>query len=45
MIYEEIDTEAPPAETELGDDEEPGIEDVNSGSNRLSLDGEPYNSW
>src|SRR5688500_11562843 len=44
-IYEEIDTEAPPAETELGDENEPGVEDVRSGSSRLSLDGTPYSEW
>jgi general secretion pathway protein G len=44
-IYEEIDTDAPPAETELGEEGEPGVEDVRSGSNRMSLDGTPYSEW
>jgi general secretion pathway protein G len=44
-IYEEVDTEALPAETEMGEEGEPGVEDVRSGSNRLSLDGTPYSEW
>lgn len=45
IIYEEIDADAPPAETELPEGGEPGIFDVRSGSDRLSLDGTPYNEW
>jgi general secretion pathway protein G len=42
--YEELDPERPPAETEQSE-EGPGIIDVHSGSERLSLDGEPYSEW
>lgn len=44
-IYEEIDPDNPPAETELGDEGLPGIVDVRSGSEALSLDGTPYSEW
>ena len=44
-IYEEFDDEEVPAETDLPEDGQPGIEDVRSGSERLSLDGSPYNEW
>jgi general secretion pathway protein G len=44
-IFEEIDPEAPPPETELSEDGLPGIIDVRSGSERSSLDGEPYSDW
>lgn len=44
-IYEEIDPEAPPPETELSEEGLPGIIDVRSGSERTSLDGEPYSEW
>ena len=42
--YEELDPERPPAETEQTE-EGPGIIDVHSGSDRLSLDGTPYAEW
>jgi type II secretion system protein G len=45
LIYEEIDPDAPPAETELPESGEPGIFDVRSGSDELALDGTPYNEW
>jgi type II secretion system protein G len=45
LIYEEIDPDAPPAETELPEGGEPGVFDVRSGSDELSLDGSPYNEW
>ena len=45
LIYEEIDPDAPPAETELPEGGEPGIFDVHSGSDQLALDGTPYNEW
>ena len=45
VVYEEIDPENPPAETDLGEEGLPGIIDVFSGSDLLSLDGEPYSSW
>ncbi len=43
LVYEEIDPDAPPAETEQGDG--PGIIDVHSGSPVNSLDGTPYADW
>jgi general secretion pathway protein G len=44
-VYEEIDPDNPPAETEGGADAEPGIVDVHSGSPLSSLDGTPYSEW
>ncbi len=44
-IYEEFDSDQEPAETDLPEDGQPGIEDVHSGSERLSLDGTPYSEW
>jgi general secretion pathway protein G len=43
--YEELDPDAPPAETDLPEDQAPGIFDVHSGSDRVSLDGVPYSEW
>jgi general secretion pathway protein G len=43
--YESIDSENLPAETELPGEGQPGIIDVHSTSDGLSLDGEPYSSW
>jgi general secretion pathway protein G len=43
-VFEELDPENPPTETE-GGDAEPGIVDVHSGSPLLSLDGTPYKDW
>lgn len=45
LIYEEIDPDAPPAETELPESGEPGIFDVRSGSDEIALDGTPYSEW
>ncbi|MEM7483131.1 MAG: prepilin-type N-terminal cleavage/methylation domain-containing protein [Acidobacteriota bacterium] len=45
LLREEVDPDFEPAETEVGDDGEPGIYDVRSGSDRLALDGTPYNEW
>jgi prepilin-type N-terminal cleavage/methylation domain-containing protein len=45
LIYEDIDPEAPPAETELPEGGEPGVFDVRSGSEALALNGTPYNEW
>ncbi len=42
---EEIDPDALPAETDLPEEGQPGIVDVRSGSERLSLDGTPYSEW
>jgi general secretion pathway protein G len=45
VVYEEFDFEEPPAETDLPEDFQPGIIDVHSGSELLSLDGTPYSEW
>lgn len=45
VVYEEIDLEEPPAETDYPEDQQPGIIDVHSGSELLSLNGSPYNEW
>jgi general secretion pathway protein G len=47
-VYEEVDPDNPPAESEgggEGDLANPGIIDVHSGSPLLSLDGAPYKDW
>ncbi len=44
-IFEEIDLEQMPAETDLPEEGVPGIIDVRSGSPAMSLDGEPYSEW
>lgn len=43
-VYEEIDLNNPPAETE-SEEGQPGIIDVRSGSEAISLDGTPYSEW
>ena len=43
--YQEIDPEFEPAETDLPEGGAPGIIDVRSGSDQLSLDGTPYSDW
>lgn len=43
--YDEIDYEEPPAETDLPEDGQPGIRDVHSTSEALSISGEPYSEW
>jgi general secretion pathway protein G len=43
-VYEEIDPDHPPAETE-SDPAKPGIVDVHSGAPGSSLDGIPYKDW
>ena len=45
LVYTEVDFEAPPAETDLPEDNQPGIEDVHSTSEETSLDGTPYSEW
>jgi len=44
-VFLEPDPEREPAETDLGEDGVPGIQDVRSGSDAISLDGTPYNTW
>ena len=43
--YEELLLEEFPAETDLPEDQQPGIIDVHSGSELLGLDGTPYSEW
>lgn len=45
VVFEEQDLEEPPAETDYPEDLQPGIFDVHSGSELLSLRGTPYNTW
>ncbi len=45
VVLEEVDPEAEPAETDLPEDGQPGIIDVRSGSEKISLDGTPYGEW
>lgn len=42
---EEVDPDQTPAETDFPEDGQPGVVDVHSGSDRLSLDGTPYKEW
>jgi prepilin-type N-terminal cleavage/methylation domain-containing protein len=44
-VYEEAGPDEIPAETDLPEGGEPGIIDVQSGAEGLSLDGEPYSEW
>jgi general secretion pathway protein G len=44
LIYEELDEEAPPLEIEEGEGG-PGVVDIKSGSERVSLGGTPYAEW
>ena len=43
--YDEPDPDIIPAETDFSEDGSPGIQDVKSGSDKTSLDGEPYSEW
>ena len=45
LVYEEIDPDNPPAESDESEDGQPGIVDVHSGSPLNSLDGTPYSEW
>ena len=45
VVYEEVDFEELPAETDYPEDQQPGIIDVHSGSQLVSLQGTPYNEW
>ena len=45
VVYEELELEEPPAETDLPEDLQPGIIDVHSGSALISLSGTPYSEW
>jgi general secretion pathway protein G len=44
-LFEPVDPENPPAESELPEGATPGVFDVRSGSTHLSLDGTPYYMW
>jgi len=43
--YEEYDPDQAPAETDQPEGGQPGIIDVTSGSDEVSLNGEPYSEW
>jgi prepilin-type N-terminal cleavage/methylation domain-containing protein len=45
LVYEEIDPDNPPVESEAGEEAQPGVVDVHSGSEKISLDGTPYSEW
>lgn len=45
LEYEEEDPDAPKAESDDPEGEGPGVIDVHSGSEELSLDGQPYSEW
>ncbi len=45
LVYEEVDPDQPPAETDESESGGPGIIDVHSGSEEISLDGQPYAEW
>jgi general secretion pathway protein G len=46
VVYEEQSSDQPGAETDQTDGEEPGIEDIHSGSERLTIDGKArYSDW
>lgn len=44
-VLEEEDPDAPPAETDQPEGGGPGVIDVKSGSEGMSLDGQPYSEW
>ncbi len=45
VVYETFDDDEEPAETDLPEDEQPGIMDVYSGSTSTALDGSSYSEW
>lgn len=45
VVFEEINYDELPAETDFPEDQQPGIIDVHSGSPLTSLEGTPYNEW
>jgi len=45
LTYEEIDPDAPPAETDLPEGGQVGIEDVHSGATGTSTDGIPFSEF
>ena len=45
LIFEELDPEEQPAETDLLEGGQPGVVDVHSGAPGLALDGTPFSQW
>jgi general secretion pathway protein G len=45
VTYEEVSFEEAGAETDQAEDGQPGIYDIHSTSERLSLEGTPYSEW
>ena len=45
LIYEEVDEDFTPAETDLSEDGAPGIFDVRSGADGTAANGTPYSEW
>lgn len=45
VVYQEVDPEQQPAETDQAEGGQPGIIDVHSGSDLVGLDGVPYAEW
>jgi type II secretion system protein G len=45
VVYEEVSFDEPGPETDQPEGGQPGIYDVHSTSDRLSLDGTPYSEW
>jgi len=45
VVYEELDPDEVPAETDLAEGGQLGIEDVRSGAPGVSLDGIPYSEF
>lgn len=45
LVFEEIDPDEQPAETDLPEGGEPGVVDVHSGSPEMALDGTLYSEW
>jgi len=45
LIYEEVDDDFAPAETDLPEDGAPGIFDVRSGADGTAANGTPYSEW
>lgn len=45
LEYEEVDPDNPPTDSETGEESQPGVVDVHSGSPLKSLGGTPYSEW
>lgn len=44
-VFEEPQVDAPPPESEGGEEPQPGVMDVHSGSDVVGSDGRPYSEW